>query len=68
MQEAYACIIHSVVLDQHILHAISKSCMHVVTAVRTSMHSHVHACMYGLGVQRVNVQISEALLTFIKRL
>ena len=42
--------------------------MHVVTAVCTSMHSHVHACMYALGVQRVNVQISEALLTFIKRL
>ena len=52
VQEAYACIIHSVVT---FLHAISKSCMNVVTAVCqvcTSMHTHVHACMYALGIQR----------------
>ena len=38
------------------LHAISKSCMNVVKVLcqlRTSMH----ACMYALGVQRVNSSI-----------
>ena len=42
------------------LHALSKSCMNVVTLVcqvHTSMHVHVHACMYALGVQRVKLII-----------
>ena len=54
VQEAYACIIHSVVTDQHIFHAISKSCMNVVTDVcqtRTSMHA--HSCAFIMYVQRV---------------
>ena len=49
VQEAY---IHSVVTDQHIFHAISKSCMNVVTVCVPNAYK--HACMYALGIQRVN--------------
>ena len=48
VQEAYACIIELWMINTF-LHAISKSCMNVVTVVcqvRTSMHAHVHACTH----------------------
>ena len=51
VQEAY---IHSVVTDQHIFHAISKSCMNVVTVVcqtHTSMHAYTHLAFKELIIE-----------------
>ena len=48
VQEAYACIIKLRLINTF-LHAISKSCMNVVTVVcqvRTSMHAYTCACMH----------------------
>ena len=49
MQEAY---IHSVVTDQHIFHAISKSCMNVVTVV-----CQTHACTH-LAFKELIIEIN----------